>query len=128
MRIPLALALTTLVAFGSEPRREEGLSVHMLPESAAQVGGGHGGFIATDPSTKRREQPVAAPAELLSYFHRQSPKVQQNGIWVVTTHPEAYSPAEHSNFAALVKICITEGIPIYKCRGSELPNGWAPAK
>ena len=107
----------------AEPTREGGLSVHMLPDRVAKISGEHGGFTVTDPTTK---QPAtyAEPQELLAYFQHLPESVQQNGIWIVTTHPTSYSEAEQVKLTALGALCAEKKIPIYTCRGSELPKGW----
>jgi hypothetical protein len=123
----LLLLLTTTLLVAAEPSREGGLSVHMLPERVARLGNEHGGFTVTDPGSKNRGATYAEPGELLTYFRRLPADVQQNGIWIVTTDPSAYSKSEHSKLKALIALCAQQKIPLYLCRAIELPNGWKPA-
>ena len=128
MKTLLLLLLTASVLVGAEPNREAGLSVHMLPDRVAKISGEHGGFTVTDPATKAKGDTYADPKELFTYFQRLPATTQANGIWVVTTHPTSYSEAEQTKLKALITLCAGKTIPIYTCRGSELPNGWKRAK
>lgn len=128
MKAILFLLLTTTLVITAEPTREGGLSVHMLPDSVAKFSGGHGGFTVTDPATKKPGSTYATPKELLAYFQDLPPTVRQNGIWVVTTHPDSYSDSEQANLKELIALCVSKKIPIYTCRASELPNGWKREK
>jgi hypothetical protein len=47
-----------------------------------------------------------------------------NGIWIVTTHPDAYSEEEKGLLEEVKAICRKENIPLFLCRASQLPNGW----
>jgi hypothetical protein len=113
----IAVALAAATSFAGEPDRAKGLSVHMLPERVAQISGKSGGFTL-------ESQTYADATELLSYFHTLSAATQENGIWVVTTHPSVYSAAEREKLRALIAQCQKEKIPIFTCRGSELSTGW----
>ena len=50
--------------------------------------------------------------------------VQQNGIWVVVTHPDAYSEPEKALLEALKALCRKEKIPLFIARAAQLPHGW----
>ena len=128
MKAILFLLLTASLVIATEPMRDGGLSVHMLPDRIAKLSGGHGGFTVTDPTTNRRGSTYAEPKELLAYFQQLPPTVQQNGIWIVTTDPDAYSESEQTKLKALVALCIGKTIPIYTCRASQLPNDWKREK
>lgn len=130
MKIMFAILLTlaALHAKGADPKREAGLSVHMLPDSVAELTKGHGGFTVTDPATNRRGKTYAEPKELLAYFKDLPASVQQNGIWIVTTDPDSYSDGEKAKLKSLIKQCVEKKIPIFTCRGSELPEGWRREK
>jgi hypothetical protein len=103
-----------------EPDRAKGLSVHMLPDRVAQIDGHSGGFTADAGGT----QTYSDAAQLLAYFHTLPAATQENGLWLVTTHPSAYSAAEHEKLRALITACQQRKIPVFTCRGSELPAGW----
>ena len=113
------LLLTFAVAKAGAPKRESGLSVHMLPDRVAKLDGRHGGF-----SVRRGEAVYANPDQLLVYFESLPIAVCQNGIWVVTTNPTAYSKSERDKLRLLIDLCSKRGIAIFTCRGAELPNGW----
>ena len=128
MKAFLILLLTATFLVAAEPTREGGLSVHMLPDRVAKISGEHGGFTVTDPATKERGTTYPQPKELLTYFQHLPAAVQQNGIWIVTTHPDSYSESEQAKLQALIALCTEKKIPIYTCRASELPKGWQHAK
>ncbi len=126
----ILLAAHLAVAVGIEPSRNAGLSVHMLPKSVADrdpTGTFKWGFMVTEPQDQRSpaERPVYQKAEELLVFLKSRPtSVQQNGIWVVVTNPDAYAPEEKQLLDQLKALCLKEKVPLFLCRGSELPNGW----
>ena len=120
----LILLVTAATMFAAEPTRQDGLSIHLLPDRVAKIGGGHGGFTVTDPETRERGATYAEPKELLAYFQHLPMSVQLNGIWIVTTHPSSYSEGERTKLKALAATCGEKKIPVYVCRASELPEGW----
>lgn len=128
MKALFLLLLTASLLVAAEPTREAGLSVHMLPDRVAKISGEHGGFTVTEPATQAKGGTYGAPKELFAYFQSLPAATQQNGIWVVTTHPSSYSEAEQGKLKALIALCADKSIPIFTCRGSELPNGWKRAK
>jgi hypothetical protein len=124
MKTIFILFLTASMLVAAEPTRDGGLSVHMLPDRVAKISGEHGGFTVTDPATKQSGATYGEPKELLAYFLTLPASVQQNGIWIVTTHPSSYSEAEENTLKALAVLGAEKKIPIYTCRASELPKGW----
>lgn len=116
------LLVVFAISTTAEPQRERGLSVHMLPDRVAQINGGSGGFSAK--AADGTESTYSDQSQLVAFFQTLSASVQENGIWVVTTNPSAYSEIERAKLKALVQLCDEKKIPIFTCRGSELPNGW----
>ena len=114
--------------FSIEPKREDGLSAHWVPERVASLGKDEkvqSGFLASYRSKDRIiRKYCATPADLLLYFKSFPPSFQNNGIWVIMTHPDAYSPEELRMKEELVKLCQKDKILLFICRGSELPDGW----
>lgn len=113
--------------FADEPKRSNGLSVHMLPKRVAEIRKEKPGFTITEQGGKR--PPKATPTfesaqELVEYIKTLPPEIQENGIWVVTTNPASYSDAETKNLEKLKEICAKEKLKLFTCRGSDLPNGW----
>ena len=119
--LPLVLVGPILAA---EPRRDEGLSVHMLPDRVAKLQSSHGGFTVSDPLTKKMGSTYAEPEELLKYFYRLPESTQQNGIWIVTTNPDSYSEYELLKIEKLSAISSDKNVPVFTCRAIELPHGW----
>jgi hypothetical protein len=128
----IALILTNLlifatVALAAEPQRAGGLSVHLLPKRVAEISKTTAGFTISQLGTTKppKGTPTMETAQaLVDYFKKQSPEIQQNGLWVVTTHPDSYTEAETKNLDKLKEICTKDKIPLFTCRGSELPDGW----
>ena len=128
MKSLFLLLLTASFLVAAEPKREAGLSVHMLPDRVAKISGAHGGFTVNDPTGKNDGRTYGDPKELFAYFQHLSAATKENGIWIVTTDPTSYSDAEHAKLKTLITLCTEKSIPIYTCRGMELPNGWKRAK
>ena len=89
----------------------------MLPDRVAQIEGHSGGFTVGS-------QTFSDAAALLGYFHTLPATAQENGIWVVTTNPSAYSAPEREKLRQLITLCQQQKIPVFTCRGMDLPNGW----
>ncbi len=109
------------------PERTKGISMHMFPKQVADLGGKKWGFSVTYARYLKPEpvQPVLQTApEFLSYVQRQDSGVQENGVWIVITNPDAYSQSEKALLKDVKALCRRDGIPLFICRGSELPNGW----
>jgi hypothetical protein len=120
------LILTTLLV-AATPERSKGISMHMLPKRVADLGGSKWGLTAS-----RSEQltpdagstTLQTPEEFLAFVQKQSSSVRENGVWIVTTHPDAYSEPEKSFLNEVIALCVKEKIPLFITRASQLPNGW----
>ncbi len=122
----VVLILTTLLVAGT-PDRAKGISMHMLPKRVADLGGSKWGL------TVRRSEyltpdagstTLQTPEEFLAFVQKQSNSVRENGVWIVTTHPDAYSEPENTFLNEVIALCKKEKIPLFIVRGSQLPNGW----
>lgn len=115
----------------AEPKRENGLSVHLAPESASGIfGADKKGFVVSQSKDLKPlgNRPIFdTPEQLVEYFLTQPQEIQENGIWVVTTNPQAYSDNEMASTEMLKNLCREKNIPLFFCRGMFLPNGWLPA-
>ncbi len=124
----LAVSLVTAsFAFAATPERSKGVSIHMLPKQVADLGAKKWGFVISyaEYLKPEREQPVLqSPSELLAFVRKQDKAVQENGVWIVTTHPDAYSEPEKKLLEDIKVLCRREAIPLFIVRGSQLPNGW----
>jgi len=81
-------------AFAEGPDRSKGISVHALPKRVAKISGKPWGLeVAYAPYLKPEPgQPfLQSIDDVLRYVKKQDPDVIKNGLWVVTTHPSAYS-------------------------------------
>lgn len=109
------------------PERAKGISVHMLPKRVADIGGQRWGFSVdyADYLKPESQQPVLqTPKELLAFVRKQDAHVQENGVWIIVSHPDAYSGSEKALLEDIKTLCRREKIPLFVCRASELPNGW----
>ena len=120
------LCLALVGATSESPARERGLSLHMLPNRVASLSGAKGGFTPTLPGGKPSANAIQTAEELKTYFRSLDKVVQDNGIWIVTTHPDAYSDEEKKLLDDVRTLCLKESIPLFICRGSKLkqPDGW----
>jgi len=119
MKAILIFLLSASLLLAAEPTREGGVSVHFLPDRVAKISGERGGFTVKDPPAT-----YAEPKDLLAHFQRLPASVHENGIWIVTTHPSSYSETEQAKLKSLAALCAEKKIPVFTCRGSELPKGW----
>jgi len=106
--------------------RSQGISVHMLPKQVADLGGRRWGFTVDFSPLLQPEaaQPVLQTTnEFLAFVRKQTSDVRENGVWIVTTHPDAYSTAEKQLLEDIKFLCQKEKIPLFIARASELPNG-----
>ena len=125
--ILIMFALTWPLVAASAPQRSKGISIHMLPQRVASLSGEKWG-LKVDYSKllqPEAEQPVLqTPGELLAFVRKQDKDIQENGVWIVTTHPDSYSAAEKKLLEDIKLLCHHENIALFTCRASELPNGW----
>lgn len=101
--------------------------MHMLPKRVADLSGGRWGF-SVDYANYLKPEPeppiLQTSREFLSYLRKQDTLVQENGVWIVMSNPDAYSDAEKTLLEDIKALCRKEKIPLFVCRASELPNGW----
>jgi len=115
------------VASATVPERSKGISLHMLPKKVADISGKKWGFTVDYASYLKpeSEEPVLQTKdELLAFVRKQDKDVQDNGVWIVTTHPDAYSDAEKALLEDIKNLAREQHIPLFISRASELPNGW----
>jgi len=137
MKTPLLLLVlvglwpcSSLRAYEPEPRRELGLSVHLLPQQLTELQHSQRltpGFLMSAPGDARpaASRPTADSVPALIAFFRQQPAgVQKNGIWLVLTYSKAYSVMEKARVRELKGACRQQKIPLFMSRDNELPNGW----
>ena len=123
----MSLLFTASWALAAAPERERGVSMHMLPKRVVDLQGQKWGFIVayTAYLQPEKQQPILQSAEEVhAFFSKQDRTVQQNGIWVVVTHPDAYSEPEKALLEALKALCRKEKIPLFIARAAQLPHGW----
>jgi hypothetical protein len=111
----------------SAPERAKGISMHMMPKRVADIAGKKWGLVVTYAEYLKPEQtePVLQSAmEFQAFVQKQDKEVQENGAWIVTTHPDAYDASEKKVLEDIKAICRKQRITLFIVRGSELPNGW----
>ena len=114
-------------AWAATPERVKGISMHLLPKRVADLGGNKWGLSVDYAAYLKPEsgQPVLqSTQEFLAFVRKQDKSVQENGVWIVTTDPDAYSEIETKLLEDIKGVSKREKIPLFVCRGSELPNGW----
>jgi len=124
----LAFLVTAGLVAAKAQERSQGISVHMLPKGVADIAGRPWGFtVDYSPNLKTESASVTLQtvAQVLSFVRRQDASVQENGLWIVTTHPDAYSAGEKELLEGVKSMCRRERIPLFICRASQLPNGWS---
>lgn len=87
----LAFIVASSIANGFEPTRAAGLSVHLQPERIGRLRGETGGFDVLPQAASERRRLFPDPHALFEFFRRLPSSVRENGIWVVTTNPNAYA-------------------------------------
>jgi hypothetical protein len=120
------ILLPSLLLPAAAQERWKGISIHMLPKRVADLGGDPWGFRVSLVGTRRVVSPpvIQTAAELLAFFRAQEPSVQENGIWIVVTHPDAYSDSEKALLESVKNMSRNEHVPLFVCRAMYLPDGW----
>ena len=103
------------------PLREKGLVVHFGPK---EVVNGISGRFMYSVGLNGEKKSVDVPTDLIGVFLQQDITVQENGIWVVVTNPDAYSAEEKEMMNSLETLCKQKNIILFKARGMDLPGGW----
>lgn len=90
------------------------------------MGAGPGLYVDRSPRLKPESvQPVLKSAdEVLAFSRKQDTSVQQNGIWIVVSHPDSYSEGELQLVEDVKALCRAEKIPLFITRAANLPDGW----
>lgn len=123
----IASALACVLFAANAPERDKGVSIHMLPKSVANLAGKKWGLTVDYSGFLKPEsaQPVLqSTEELLAFVRKQDRSVQENGVWIVTTNPDAYSEGEKELLQDIVVLCHRERIVLFLSRAADLPNGW----
>lgn len=105
---------------GILPQREKGLSVHFGSQEMVE-GVSPGRFII---SIEDKQKAFATAEELIKFFLNQNKVMQDNGIWLVVTNPDAYSKEEKEMLNKLEGLCKLNNIILFEARGMNLPEGW----
>ena len=101
--------------------------MHMLPERVAKISGKQGGFtVSYAPylAPEKKEPLLKSLKEFKTFVEKQKSEVRENGVWIVTTNPVSYSEAEKKLLEHVSASFPGSEVPIFVCRGSELPDGW----
>ena len=123
----LFLFICVPVSYADQPVRTKGISVHALPKRVAKLTGTPWGLqVSYAPYLKPEPgQPyLQSINDVLRYIRKQDPSIIKNGLWVVTTHPNSYSPEEKEFQEKIKEVLPKEKIPLFWARGSELNNGF----
>lgn len=126
--IACAALLFPACASQPAPSRLEGISAHLLPKRASLPGMRESGFLVsqgehTEPQFEHLVFPTAET--LLAHVEAQPSPTRRNGIWLVGTNPDAYGEEELKEVEDLKTGCRERRIPLFVCRGKDLPDGWS---
>jgi hypothetical protein len=122
-----SLFLLSAACVLADPARQNGISAHMLPKQVADLGNGKWGFVISyAPYLKPESEPpvIQTVAALIGFVKKQDQRVRDNGLWIVTTNPSAYSEDELALLEDVTKAFRHDDLPLFICRGSDLPDGW----
>ena len=122
-----AAGLAQQAATAITPDRAKGISMQMLPKRVADLGPMQWGLVVSHAGDwKPQKKPIVfqTAQQFLDFVRAQSEEVQANGAWIVVTNPAAYSDQEKQFLEEIKALCRKEKIPLFICRGAELPNGW----
>ena len=120
-------ALAQQQSAGIVPDRAKGISMHMLPKRVADSGAMQSGLVVSHSGDwKPQQKPIVfqTTQAFMDFVRAQTAEVQANGAWIVVTDPDAYSDAEKQFLEDIKAVCRKEKIPLFICRGKDLPNGW----
>jgi hypothetical protein len=114
-------------AYAESPDRSKGISVHALPQRVAKLSGKPWGLEVSYAPYLKPEPGIPflqSKSDVLQYIRKQDPSVIQNGFWVVTTNPGAYSKEEIEFQEQIKEVLPKENIPLFWARGAELEKGF----
>ena len=124
----LLLFVVSAVCFAADnPQRNTGISMHFLPKRVADISGQRWGLtVDYKPYLKTESAPpvLQSAKEVIAFADKQEATVRQNGVWIVTTNPDAYSEDEQKFLEEVKTECKKRKLPLFISRASELPNGW----
>ena len=109
------------------PDRTKGISLHMLPKRVADLSTDQWGLVvshAGDWNPPQQPPVFQNTHDFLLFVRAQNQQVQDNGVWIVVTDPDAYSDAEKTLLEDIKALCRKEQIPLFISRAIDLPNGW----
>ena len=101
--------------------------MHFLPKRVAELSGGRGGLtVDYRPYLKPESAPpvLQSASQVIAFAEKQDEAVRQNGIWIVTTNPDAYSEQEQKFLNDVIEQCKLHSLPLFIARAADLPNGW----
>jgi hypothetical protein len=116
-----------LATAAATPDRAKGISMQMLPKRVAELGAMQWGLVVShsgDWKPQKKQIGFQTTQQFLDFVRAQTEEVQANGAWIVVTNPAAYSDDEKQFLEDIKAVCRKEKIPLFICRGAELPNGW----
>ena len=117
--IGIVLLIAVSAAIAGTPTRSKGISMHFLPKRVADISGQKWGLVFDV-----NHDAFQTPEEFLGFVRKQPQEVQDNGVWVVVTDPDAYGDQEKKFFLDVENLCRKEKIALFVARAADLPNGW----
>ncbi len=111
----------------SEPVREQGISMQMLPERVARVEGRPWGFWVdyADYLMPEARQPVLQSAiQFSSYVKKQKPDVLANGVWILLFNPASYKDQEVELLRKVKSYCRKNELDLFVGYTTDQPVRW----
>lgn len=129
-KIISAILITIFLAssvYAGEPQRDKGISAYALPKRVADISGKPWGLEISYAPYLKPEPGIPflqSIQDVVKFIKKQDSSVIENGFWVVTTNPDAYSKAETAFYDQLKIELSKKNIPLFWSRASDLKNGF----
>src|SRR3990167_8948607 len=113
-----------------QPERSKGISVYFNPESVVeQAKAEHKAehiqrFMVTNAERTSVMAWDSTAQGLVEQIKYQPMELQKNGVWLVFTDPVSYTGEDMREKGELERLTKGNGIPLFECRASDLPDGW----
>ena len=106
--------------------RERGVSVYLVPENVDKMVEKKSvrRFIIASSKNPGIEGAAQTAEDLVGNLLEAYHEELTYGMWLVLTNPNSYSEKDSQEKANLEALARKHKIPLFVCRGMDLPNGW----
>jgi len=67
---------------------------------------------------------VPEAIQVVDFYLKQGKSVQENGIWLIGADAKGYAEEDRRMELKLKELCRQKGIPLFKTRIKDFPEGW----